>query len=136
MSDLTFNQASSSSPVLAQDVTTGNLVLGSSIGWLLGLATGVGAAVLIQPDAGDSFLGAAEWWVGGWIGSSIGSAVGAHFANRRAGNLVLGSVASLGIVPVAALVSTPFVEAGGFVLIPAAQIGISVFVEKRTARRK
>jgi hypothetical protein len=122
--------------VVVQNATIETVILGSSIGWLLGAVAGVGAAVLIQPNAGDSYIGAAEWWLGGWIGSSLGAAAGAHFANRRQGNLVLGSVVSLGIAPLAALVSIPVFEAGGFVLIPAAQIGVSVIVERRSARTK
>ena len=124
-------QASSAAPALPGAPTAASVehvTLGSTIGWIVGLAAGVGAGYALQPDAGESYIGAAEWWIGGWVGSSIGSALGAHLANGSEGNLPLVILGSFSIAPVAVLVgvvATPLV-------VPLAQVGISVVIERRT----
>lgn len=119
-----------------QEILTGRVVLGSTIGWGLGLLAGVGTGVLIQPSAGDSYIGAGEWWLGALVGTSIGAALGSHLANDRRGNFGAGFAGSLLIVPVALLAGALTAEAGGLLLIPAAQIGTSVIIERKTGRER
>jgi hypothetical protein len=122
------NSLGAAIPAVQQARSVTRVTAGSTLGWIAGLAAGVALGYAVQPDAGDSFLGATEWWVGGWIGSSIGSALGAHLANGSQGNLPFGMVASFTVVPIAVLV-TP-------IAAPIAQIGISVIVERETASRR
>jgi hypothetical protein len=125
--------------VIEPEIPVAQVALGSTLGWALGLLAGVGAGMLIQPDAGDSFVGASEWWVGGWLGSSLGASTGAHIANGGRGNLLLGSLASIGITPLAMVVAFPLVDAGSSgagLLVPAAAVGISVIVERQTGRSR
>lgn len=119
-----------------QGASTGNLVVGGTVGWALGLAGGAALGYLAQPDPGDSYVGAAEWWLGAWIGSSIGAATGVHIANRGQGNLLLASLGSVASAPVSLLLAVPLAEAGsiGVLVIPAAQIGASVLIERLTSR--
>jgi hypothetical protein len=113
--------------------STGNLVLGGTLGWAVGLAAGAAAGYATQPDAGEGWFGAAEWWLGGWVGSSIGAATGVHLANGRNGNLLLSTGGALLSAPIALLVSGPV--PGGIVVVPIAQIGTSVYLERLTSRR-
>jgi hypothetical protein len=123
--------------VIEPDIPVAQVALGSTIGWALGLLAGVGAGVLIQPNSGDNWLGADEWWIGAWIGSSLGAATGANIANGSRGSLLLGSLATLGITPLAMRIAVPLVAENGLAggaLIPVAQISISVIVERATSR--
>jgi hypothetical protein len=117
-----------------QAAPTRDLVLGSTIGWALGLALGAGAGYLIEPDSGERWGGALEWWQGAWVGSSIGAAAGAHIANRGRGNLVLGSLGAFAVVPIVVLAAVPLLDVGGVAFVPVAQIGTTVFIQRRTTK--
>ena len=123
------------SAVQEVETSSGALIAGSAVGWLLGLAAGVAVGYAVQPDAGESWVGAAEWWVGGWIGSSVGSAAGAHLANGRRGNLLYGTIGSLVVAPVLAAVTFP-VGGSGAVLTPGVQIGVTVWIERQSSERR
>jgi len=118
------------------EILAGRVVLGSTIGWGFGLLAGVGTGLLIQPSAGDSYVGAGAWWLGGLVGTSIGTALGAHLANDRRGNFGAGFAGSLLIAPVALLAAALTADVGGLLLVPAAQIGMSVVIERRTGRER
>jgi hypothetical protein len=116
-----------------------NVVTGSTLGWALGLAAGAAVGYAIQPNAGDSYIGASEWWLGAWVGSSVGAAAGAHLANRRHGKIVLSTLGTIAITPVALFVGVPLgdvVPLTGLLVIPAAQIGVSVAIERGTSKRR
>jgi hypothetical protein len=70
------------------------------------------------------------------IGSSVGTATGVHLANGRRGNLLLSSGAALLSVPAALLISVPLISihGAGIGIVPIAQIGTSIYVERRTSR--
>jgi hypothetical protein len=114
-----------------------DLILGGAMGWIAGLAAGAAVGYAIQPDAGDSWIGAGEWWLGALVGSSAGAATGVHLANGRSGDLLLSSGGALLSVPVALLVAVPlvWVHGAGILLVPVAQIGTSILLERRTSRR-
>ena len=115
----------------------GNVFLGSTLGWTLGLAAGVAVGYWIQPESpDDSFIGAGEWWVGGWIGSSVGAAAGAHVANRGHGNIVVSTLGTFVLTPLALVVAIPVADGPGVLLVPAAQIGVSIAIERGTSKRR
>jgi hypothetical protein len=118
--------------------STEDLLLAGALGWAAGLAAGAAVGYAIQPNAGESYIGAGEWWMGALLGSSFGAATGAHLANGREGKLLLSSGGALLSVPVALLVSVPLVmiDGAGIFIVPIAQIGTSVFLERRTSRRQ
>jgi hypothetical protein len=100
----------------AQHVTpVAYLVLGSAAGWLAGMLAGATLGFAARSESDESFI-ATESLIGAWIGSSVGSACGAHLANGSRGRVGWGMAASFAIVPVAALVATPF--PGGIVAVP------------------
>ena len=111
--------------------------LAGTLGWALGLAGGAALGYLIQPDPGDSYFGAGEWWLGAWVGSSMGAATGVHLANHRQGRILLSSLGAFVSLPVSLLVAVPLAEAGGIgiLAIPVAQIGTSIVIERLTSRR-
>ena len=110
-------------------VNTSVLVVGSAVGWAAGLVTGAGIGYLVEPNTGDSWVGAKEWWVGAWLGSSLGAAAGAHMANGSRGNLLHGAIGSLLVVPALAIVTLPIGGAGA-VLAPVVQVGLTVSIER------
>jgi hypothetical protein len=112
--------------------SAGRTVLGSAVGWAVGLGAGAALGYAVQPDPGESYFGAGEWWLGAWIGSSVGSAIGAHLGNGRQGNLPLVMLGSIAVGP-AALIVAPALGPAGVFAIPAAQIGVSVAIERRSA---
>lgn len=130
------------SPLAAQQVPTedlsrpsaGRLVFGSTVGLLVGLAAGVATGYAVEQDPGGSWVGAGEWWIGGLIGSSVGAATGAHIANGFRGNLPLGVLGTLVVAPAVGLITVPLTGGGAVLAIPAAQIGVSVMIERRTSR--
>ena len=60
--------------------------------------------------------------------------MGAHIGNRFRGNIALSTLGTLVVTPVAVIVAVPLGEIGGAFLVPIAQIGVSVALERRTAR--
>lgn len=131
-----------STPVEAQPLPTesvseasaGRVMLGSTVGLLVGLAAGVAAGYAVEQDSGESWVGAGEWWIGGLIGSSLGAATGAHIANGFRGSLPLGVLGTLVVAPAVGLIAVPLTGGGAIIAIPAAQIGVSVMIERRTGR--
>jgi hypothetical protein len=115
--------------------STARLVAGSALGWGIGIAGGAALGYALDPSkSGEGYFGPAGMWLGGWAGSSVGAAAGAHLANGREGSFLLGSLATLAVVPIAALATMPVLDFG--LAVPAVQIGVSVAVERATARAR
>jgi hypothetical protein len=126
-------------PEQAAPASTSRVVVGSALGWGVGLAGGAALGYALDTGkSGDEFFGPAGMWLGGWMGSSVGAAAGAHLANGREGNLLIGSLAVLAAAPVAALATMPLLASGVplFVAVPAVQIVVGVAVERATARAR
>jgi hypothetical protein len=127
--------------VAVQDAprSTARLVAGSALGWGIGIAGGAALGYALSADkGGEGYFGPAGMWLCGWLGSSVGAAAGAHLANGREGNLLLGSLSAFTVVPLAALATMPLVDSGLPVVVafPALQVGVSVAVERATARAR
>lgn len=148
----------SSAPLGAQPVdfgrtedgaTTSRLVAaglgGLAGGWLVGFAGGAGLAAWNPLDGDEIDDGA--WTPGLLIGLQTGQAVGipvaVHLANGRKGNLTasLGASAAVGLAAIAlmwtddldGLFESPG-NTAAWVTLPLVQIGISVWIERATAR--
>lgn len=117
-------------------VDTGRLVLGGVAGGLAGVGVGLLGTLSCSED---------DWCFGPiFIGMGveiIGVPLGVHLANERKGNYLLDALGSIGAVVLGVLVihaseavNLRWGNAGGpafLLLVPAAQIGFSIALERR-----
>jgi hypothetical protein len=113
-------------------------VLGGALG---GLSVGFAGAMIGGNSCGDvgnpdSCRGIQGLLIGIAVGESIGVPLGTHLAGRRRGRLAPALLASAAIGAVTAGVIAANVEGGHALILvaPAAQIGASAWIERRTAR--
>ncbi len=105
-------------------------------GTLGALAGGLAAVPFVRACEGDEVC-AIPLFIGAALGESMGTPLGVHLAEGRRGSYPLAALASVGIaaagVSAASLLSDKGAQAVT-VMVPAAQLAASVFIERRTAR--
>lgn len=122
-------------------VSTGRLAAAGALGWGIGLiAGGVAGFLLIDRDVYAAMAPGATVY-SAFAGATVGAPLGVHITNRRRGNYLMGVLASAaaGAGGVYLWANTANINSNaasitGLATVVVFQIGLSIAVERRTAR--
>lgn len=119
--------------------STRRLVLGGVVGWSVGAVVGALLGHAIEGEVDESmFFITGHMAAGALLGSTLGAPFGVNLANGGASNTPLSILASFGIIAVGGLLATQVTGTAGavavIVVIPLAQIGTSVVIQRATTR--
>lgn len=113
------------------------LILGGVVGGGVGLVAGMFVGAVLDgradPDCIDFCFGPGLV-IGLLAGEALGAAAGVHIANGRRGSLPLGMLTSAGILTFGLVAGNEYPPS--LVIVPLSQLIGSIWVERRTARRR
>ncbi len=113
------------------------LILGGVVGGSVGLVSGMFLGAVIDgeadPDCIDFCFGPGLV-LGLLAGEALGMSAGVHIANGRRGSLPLGMLTSAGILTFGLVAGNSFPPS--LIIVPLSQLAGSIWVERRTNRRR